>query len=1284
MPMRAFRQLYSLLWGIALVVLVVLALYASLGRQYIGLLDRYQQDIFQQLEVFTGISMRAASLQGSWAGLSPVIDISDFRLGNQDAVRLDHARIEIDVLSSLVTGTPKIRQIQAGTLSVDLEQNSEGGWQVAGLTADDASTGDPEMLIDSVLGVRSAALGLFEVNLHYANGDETHISSRDFSLRSDDRFRRIYAQLNTDSDGDIQMLLESYGDPRNSDKFSANAYMIIDGSRLSAIAPLFQQSAPLFDSEVSGELWMSWRRGQRVSLSGVLSAEELAVGVLWGAEEALLKDVNMRFAGSHRDGSWRLSFTEFDAQWRDHYVDLAGISVWHPENTLWRFTLPQLEVTATNALLTESDILPEHLQNVLTDLAPEGYLNHIQFDLYAGEQGIDSFALRAEASELSVQAWQGAPGAEGLTGYLEISPNHGILLVDSEALTLAFPHLYDDAFALKSVKTELRWEYDDQRVRLHSGLISAESFDRPMSAMLRLDLPLHKDASPDPTMTLMIGAQNVDASHHEAYTPKVLGDDLHAWLADSIREGRASDVGFVYHGSLLADAEQRPSVQLDLTLADVELRFLKEWPALKAKSAAVLINNAEVTAVSDAASLNGLALGPLEVSVAPNSKGDFALNVATSAKPIFPQLKSLLMDTPLHDYIGNTFDSWGGEGSATVDFGLYMLFAGELLPKVNVDADIDFAVLDLPDYRLALSNASGHIHYDTERGLSSNNLRAKVFEQVLLASIDQNGRQVEVDIATNVAAKDVELWLRSPVLQFFSGSSPIKLQIQAGGDTPNLTVTSELQGVGISLPQPFYKSAESRRQLTITMPLGGDEQILRLALAEQLALNIGISEGEVFGAHLRLGGSATEPLPRPLLGQFNVDGRVDFATFEKWQQIADQYLANAPAGDGAGMVLAVNDLRIGDVDIFDHLLEDVRLTLTENYERWRVRVDSRQLAGDLVFPRNHSQAKAAFTLQKLILPPFGERPAVAAADVDPRSFMDVDVDIDALTVGGDNWGSVGFDLRTDEFGAHFNDLRGELRGITLAEDEGASSLHWLRDDAGNQASRLSGKFGVQDLGAVLTGLGYSKVMETRRGNFKLDMHWNGSPNRWNIQESDGELEFSFDDGRFLKSSDAASGALRVFSIFNMANVIRRLKFDFRDVFSKGIYFDSMRGKLSLHNGIVHLQEPLDIKGPSSRFQMTGNIDLNTDVPALRLVATLPVGSNLPWVAALVGGLPAAAGAYVVSKVFEEQVDSFSSAVYDISGTIQQPELTFKKIFDVDSDDLPAPASAAKAESESDI
>ena len=41
--------------------------------------------------------------------------------------------------------------------------------------------------------------------------------------------------------------------------------------------------------------------------------------------------------------------------------------------------------------------------------------------------------------------------------------------------------------------------------------------------------------------------------------------------------------------------------------------------------------------------------------------------------------------------------------------------------------------------------------------------------------------------------------------------------------------------------------------------------------------------------------------------------------------------------------------------------------------------------------------------------------------------------------------------------------------------------------------------------------------------------------------------------------------------------------------------------------------------------MAGEFDLGNETMEGRLVATLPVATNLPWVAAIVGGLPAAAG-----------------------------------------------------------
>ena len=67
--------------------------------------------------------------------------------------------------------------------------------------------------------------------------------------------------------------------------------------------------------------------------------------------------------------------------------------------------------------------------------------------------------------------------------------------------------------------------------------------------------------------------------------------------------------------------------------------------------------------------------------------------------------------------------------------------------------------------------------------------------------------------------------------------------------------------------------------------------------------------------------------------------------------------------------------------------------------------------------------------------------------------------------------------------------------------------------------------------------------------------------------------------------------------------------------------------------------------------------------------TLPLVENIPWMAALVGGLPVAAGAYLLSKVFERQVKSLSSGVYAVQGDLYSPEVTFVRIFDAGS--LPA-------------
>ena len=85
-----------------------------------------------------------------------------------------------------------------------------------------------------------------------------------------------------------------------------------------------------------------------------------------------------------------------------------------------------------------------------------------------------------------------------------------------------------------------------------------------------------------------------------------------------------------------------------------------------------------------------------------------------------------------------------------------------------------------------------------------------------------------------------------------------------------------------------------------------------------------------------------------------------------------------------------------------------------------------------------------------------------------------------------------------------------------------------------------------------------------------------------------------------------------------------------------------------------------------------------------LVVTLPLVENIPWVAALVGGIPVAAGAYLVSKVFEDQFLSLSSGVYSVKGNLGAPEVKFIRIFDAGSgadSQSPISGSAEKSSQE---
>ena len=116
------------------------------------------------------------------------------------------------------------------------------------------------------------------------------------------------------------------------------------------------------------------------------------------------------------------------------------------------------------------------------------------------------------------------------------------------------------------------------------------------------------------------------------------------------------------------------------------------------------------------------------------------------------------------------------------------------------------------------------------------------------------------------------------------------------------------------------------------------------------------------------------------------------------------------------------------------------------------------------------------------------------------------------------------------------------------------------------------------------------------------------------------------------------------------------------LFDSGLTFDRANGDIAFDQGVLSVNG-FSVRNSGGSLNLVGALDTNRETIDGELSVTLPLVDNIPWVAALAGGLPVAAGAYLASKIFEDQVNRLSSGVYEVTGDIAQPNVRFVRVFD---------------------
>lgn len=651
--------------------------------------------------------------------------------------------------------------------------------------------------------------------------------------------------------------------------------------------------------------------------------------------------------------------------------------------------------------------------------------------------------------------------------------------------------------------------------------------------------------------------------------------------------------------------------------------------------------------------------------------------------------------------------------------------------EVDFSTVITASDIEMSNIGLTVKDLSGPIAYSSSNGLVSEQLKGRLWDKPISMVLGnyqddphlQNGNSVRVDGTFNVETEHLYHWLKQPALAMAAGSAAMSLRIDHSSVDTVLTARSDLVGVEFQLPESLYKAKEASAPFALNWRMAAAHQPMSLSIANYANMQLNFDRYKMTGGAIDVGShSSSKTIKNNVEAQLTISGHLPTFNLTEWLSIFDKYeqaasnlklkvVADTQDSLSASVssYVVVNDLILDDVLAFGENFTHAVVDVAEINQRWQFDVESDQLKGLIALPEPIQQsiqqdsgladsqaslgALSSFNNLPLILSGVDEaqrylidlnylrlkKPDMLTeqdSDLTNTFFLPINlvaakINIEQLYWGDAEIGRWNFLLSPSSNAVLVHDIAINYAEMTFSS-EPDNGLLWAKSESGEYASSLSlmGKsYSIEQFIRRFDDNPKAKSpIKSKHADVIIDLSWEGGPDAFSLNASEGIIDFKFKEGQFLKTSDSAEGLLKLIGIINFDTLVRRMKLNFSDLYKEGLSFDSVGGSLNISDGMARFYEtPITVKAPSSQFSLAGEVDLTASTIDAQLIATLPVASNLPWLAVLTGGLPVAAGVYIASKVFEDELDRISSAVYIIEGPLSDPSARFDRLFDNKTD-----------------
>ncbi|MBD8238179.1 YhdP family protein [Pseudomonas fluorescens] len=1255
-------------WGLGLcaLLLVLAAVYVSLGRELTPLVAEYRAEVEAKAQAAVGMPLHIGSLEGRWSGFAPVLLAHDVMVGEgSSALRLDQVEVVPAIWDSLMAREVRLSHLQVSGLQLSAKEDKDGHWALQGLPVQDDQPLDPQQLLKRMQMVKRVSLLDSQVTLQPFDQAPVTLTYVGLSLHTGITRQRLDARLTLPDGQPLALSLRSRIRASQWKAAEIQAYLSLPQSDWAKWIPArLTQQWTLSQFKAGGEFWLNWSKGTVQSAVVRLNSPQLK-GRYAERKPVHIENLALTAYLQRSDTGLKVLFDSLamslgETRWESR-LQLQQTLATDKAQEVWKLQADRLDLTPITPLLNALAPLPEGFAKTLEHLKATGLLRNVLVDFRPEDTTDQKVSFAANLERVGFDAYFGAPAARNVSGSISGDLGGGELRMDSKDFSLHLDPIFAKPWQYLQANARLTWKLDKEGFTLIAPYIKVLGEEGKIAADFLIRL--HFDHSQEDYMDLRVGMVDGDGRFTAKYLPAVLSPALDEWLRTAILKGAVDQGFFQYQGSLNHDAlPAARNISLFFKVHDAELAFQPGWPHVSKVKGEVFVEETGVRILASKGQLLDTKVNDIYVNIphAPSGKESHLLLTGGFAGGLGDGLK-ILQEAPIGT--GSTFAGWKGEGDLQGKLDLDVPLAKGIEPKIVVDFQTDNARLQLAEPTLDLTQLKGNFRFDSAKGLSGEKITAQAFDRPITAQIFADGKPG--NISTRVAArgqvtvKRLTDWLKISQPLPVSGDIPYQLQLNLDGADSQLMVSSNLKGVAVDLPAPFGMPASQGRDSVFRMTLQGAERRYWFDYGELANFTFAAppdkfndGRGELF-----LGdGDAVLPAAKGL----RIRGVLSELDIDPWKKLVNRYAGNDPGGS-AKQLLSGADFKIGKLTGLGTQFDQVSLQLDRKPAAWGMQFDSQQAKGSVSLP-DAKGAPIAVNLQYVKLPAVD--PTVQAdenapdplASIDPKDIPALDIAIAQLFQGPDLVGAWSLKIRPTTKGLAFSDLDLGLKGMQL---KGAGGWEGA---AGTSSSWYKGRLDGKNIADVLKGWGYAPTVTSEDFHLDVDGRWPGSPAWVGPKRFSGSLDAAFRKGQFVEVEGGAR-ALRVFGLLNFNSIGRRLRLDFSDLLGKGLSYDRVKGLLAASDGVFVTREPITLTGPSSNLELNGTLDLVADRVDAKLLVTLPVTNNLP-IAALIVGAPAIGGAlFLIDKLIGDRVSRFASVQYKVEGPWKDPKITFDKPFE---------------------